>query len=56
MAALGLELIWIRILGLAFGSESFGMLGVLAGFFAGLALGAAVLHRAILRSERPGRS
>jgi spermidine synthase len=53
MAALGLELIWIRILGLAFGSESFGMLGVLAGFFAGLALGAASLHRVILRQRRP---
>jgi len=43
----------MRILGLAFGSESFGMLGVLAGFFAGLALGATVLHRIILRSPRP---
>lgn len=53
VAALGLELIWMRILGLAFGSESFGMLGVLAGFFAGLALGAALLHRAVRRSRRP---
>lgn len=53
IAALGLELIWMRILGLAFGSESFGMLGVLAGFFAGLALGAMVLHNVILRSRRP---
>ena len=53
VAALGLELIWIRLLGLAFGSESFGMLGVLTGFFAGLALGAAMLHGPVLRSPRP---
>ena len=55
IAALGLELIWVRVLGLAFGSESFGMLGVLAAFFAGLALGSAALHRAVMRSVRPAR-
>ena len=55
LSAVGLELIWIRVLGLAFGSETFGMLGVLAGFFAGLALGAALLHHLILRSGRPVR-
>jgi hypothetical protein len=53
VASLGLELVWIRILALAFGSESFGMLGVLAGFFAGLTLGAAIFHRVIRRSRRP---
>ena len=55
MTALGLELILVRVLGLAFGSESFGMLGVLAGYFAGLAIGSAALHRAIIRSPRPVR-
>ena len=53
LVALALELIWVRILGLAFGTESLGMLGVVAGFFAGLCLGAAVLHRTVLRSRRP---
>lgn len=52
-SALGLELIWLRLLGLAFGSETFGTLAVLAGLFAGLALGAAILHRVALRSRRP---
>jgi spermidine synthase len=52
-AALGLELIWMRLLRLAFGSETFGMLGVLTGFFAGLAIGAAILHGPVLRSARP---
>ena len=55
VAALGLELIWVRVLGLAFGSESFGMLGVLAAFFAGLAIGSAALHRLVVRSRRPVR-
>jgi spermidine synthase len=52
-AAVGLEFIWLRMLGLALGAESFGMLGVLAGFFAGLALGAAAFHLRIVRSARP---
>ena len=55
VAALGLELIWVRVLGLVFGSESFGMLGVIAAFFAGLALGSAALHSLVVRSRRPVR-
>jgi len=52
-AAVGLEVIWLRIVGLALGAESFGMLGVLAGFFAGLAIGSAALHARVVRTPRP---
>ena len=44
-AALGYELLWTRLLGLALGSETIGLLATLAGFFGGMALGAALLHR-----------
>src|SRR5438105_11621695 len=53
IAALGLELIWVRILGLALGSERLGMLAVLAAFFSGVALGSAALHGLIIRSRHP---
>ena len=33
-AGLGYEILWTRLLGLALGSETLGVLGVLAGFFA----------------------
>jgi spermidine synthase len=43
-AGLGYEILWTRLLALALGSESLGFLGVLGGFFAGLALGSWLLH------------
>jgi spermidine synthase len=52
-AALGLEIIWLRLLGLVFGSESMGVLGVLAGFFGGLAVGSLIVHGWLARSRAP---
>ncbi len=43
-AALGDEIMWTRLATLMLGSETMGVLAVLAGFFGGMALGAAVLH------------
>jgi hypothetical protein len=54
-AALGYELLWTRLLGLALGSETIGMLATLAGFFGGMALGAAALHRRAESSPNPVR-
>lgn len=54
-AALGYELLWTRLLGLALGSETFGVLATLAGFFGGMALGAALLHRRARTSPDPVR-
>lgn len=54
-AALGYELLWTRLLALALGNETLGVLGVLAGFFGGMALGAAGFHRRALRSRDPVR-
>jgi spermidine synthase len=53
-AALGYELVWTRALALALGSEILGVLGVLAGFFGGMALGAFVLHDRVRRAINPG--
>jgi len=52
-AGLGYEILWTRLLTLALGSESLGVLGVLAGFFGGMALGAAALHQRARRSADP---
>jgi spermidine synthase len=52
-AALGYEILWTRLLALALGSETLGVLGVLAGFFGGMALGAVVLHDRARRSPDP---
>ena len=43
-AALGYELLWTRLLGLALGHEFLGVLAALSGFFGGLALGAWLAH------------
>ncbi len=54
-AALGYELLWTRLLTLALGSETVGVLATLAGFFGGMALGAAALHRRAETSHNPVR-
>jgi spermidine synthase len=55
VAALGYELLWTRLLALSLGSESLGVLGVLAGFFGGLALGSFLFHDRARRSPNPLR-
>ncbi len=55
VSALGYELLWTRMLSLALGNETLGVLGVLAGFFGGLALGAAALHRRAIEAKDPVR-
>ncbi|MCP3407292.1 spermidine synthase [Bradyrhizobium sp. CCGB01] len=54
-AGLGYEIVWTRQLSLALGTEMMAVLGVIAGFFGGLALGAFVLDRPIRRSRSPWR-
>lgn len=53
--ALACETLWTRLLALVLGHELLGVLAVLAGFFAGLALGAALVHARAERLARPGR-
>src|SRR5258708_267559 len=52
-AGLGYEIVWTRQLSLALGTEMMAVLGAVAGFFAGLALGAFVLDRPIRRAKSP---
>lgn len=54
-AALGYEILWTRLLALALGSETLGMLAVLSGFFGGLALGSWLLHGRARRDPSPAR-
>ncbi len=54
-AALGYELVWTRVLALALGHEVLGVLGVLAGFFGGMALGAWVMHERVRESDNPAQ-
>ncbi|MDC0673169.1 hypothetical protein [Nannocystis radixulma] len=54
-AALAYEMLWTRMLALSLGSETVGVLAGLAGYFAGLALGAALLHDRTLRARDPAR-
>ncbi|MCS3929041.1 spermidine synthase [Bradyrhizobium elkanii] len=54
-AGLGYEIVWTRQLSLALGTEMMAVLGVIAGFFGGLALGAFALDRPIRRSQSPSR-
>lgn len=52
-AGLAYEIVWTRILSATLGSDMMATLGVVTGFFAGLALGALVLDSPIGRSRRP---
>jgi spermidine synthase len=52
-AGLGYEIVWTRQLSLALGTEMMAVLGALAGFFGGLALGAFVLDGPIRRARSP---
>lgn len=55
-AGLGYELVWTRLLSLALGSESLGLLATLGGFFGGMAIGSAVLHHRVERALDPVRA
>ena len=52
-AGLGYEIVWTRELSLALGTEMMAVLGAVAGFFGGLALGAFALDRPIRRARSP---
>jgi spermidine synthase len=52
-AGLGYEIVWTRQLSLALGTEMMAVLGALAGFFGGLALGAFALDGLIRRAQSP---
>ncbi|MGJ4946197.1 spermidine synthase [Bradyrhizobium sp. HKCCYLS1011] len=54
-AGLGYEIVWTRQLSLALGTEMMAVLGSVAGFFAGLALGAFALDGLIRRTRSPAR-
>src|SRR5690349_3256523 len=54
-AGLGYEIVWTRQLSLALGTEMMAVLGVIAGFFGGLALGAFALDGPIRRATSPWR-
>jgi len=52
-AGLGYEIVWTRQLSVALGTEMMAVLGAIAGFFAGLALGAFALDGLIRRARSP---
>ncbi len=52
-AGLGYEIVWIRQLSLALGSDMMAVLGAVGGFFAGLALGAFALDAVIRQARSP---
>ncbi|MEM9820846.1 MAG: hypothetical protein AAF985_07230 [Bacteroidota bacterium] len=52
-AALGYEMMWTRLLSLVVGGELLGILGVLAGFFGGMAIGAFSLSKRAAQSKSP---
>lgn len=55
MSALAYETLWTRLLGLVLGHELLGVLSVLGGFFAGMAIGAALAHARADRLAHPAR-
>jgi spermidine synthase len=54
-AGLGYEVVWSRLLAVSLGHEFIAVLGVVAGMFAGIALGSLTPGRHISRSAVPGR-
>ena len=52
-AGLGYEMVWTRVLSVFLGTDMMAVLGSVAGFFAGLALGAFVLDGPIRRARSP---
>src|SRR5882724_3204746 len=52
-AGLGYEMVWTRLLSATLGSEMMAVLGAVAGFFAGLSLGAFLLDGPIRRARSP---
>lgn len=48
-------MVWTRRLGLAWGHDAFALLAVLVAFFGAISLGAAIGHRPVLATRRPGR-
>lgn len=52
-AALGYEIVWTRLCTPMLGSEILGVLATLAGFFGGMAAGAALLHRRAVAAADP---
>lgn len=54
VAGLGYQIAWTRMFSAGLGHEVPGMLAVVSAFFAGLALGAFTLDRAVGRAKRPG--
>ena len=54
VAGLGYQIAWTRMFSAGLGHEVPGMLAVVSAFFAGLALGAFTLDRAVGRARRPG--
>ena len=55
LVALGYQMVWTRLLALVLGGELLGMLGVLAGFFLGMVLGAYFLSAHAGRTQHPAR-
>ena len=52
-AGLGYEMVWTRLLSVALGTEMMAVLGSIAGFFTGLAVGAFLLDRWLQRTRSP---
>ena len=55
-AGLGYEMVWTRLLSVALGTDMMAVLGSIAGFFAGLAVGAFLLDGPIRRARAPWKA
>ncbi len=56
ITALGLEILWTRLLSLVLGGEVLAVLGVLAGFFGGMVVGALSMNKKVSSSTNPIRT